>query len=85
MARSLIILHDEHRFRYFLDTDLLDRVPSLFLLLAGVFAALEIPGMLLLREPTEEELKEINAMVKEEEEKTRIKAEEVGHGVKVWK
>jgi hypothetical protein len=43
--------------RYFLNEDLLSRVPSLFYLLAAIFTVMQVVGVLLLREPTESELR----------------------------
>ncbi len=65
-------------YRYFLDGDLLDRVPSLMLLVSGIFVAMQIPGIILLREPSEKEVKAIVAMVEEEEKRNKVKEEEEG-------
>ena len=46
-------------FRYFTDSQVLDRIPLMFLLLGGVSLAMEIVAMSALREPTETEIIEI--------------------------
>ena len=46
-------------FRYFTDSQVLDRIPLMFLLLGGVSLAMEIVAMSILREPTEAEIMEI--------------------------
>ncbi len=51
---------------------MLDRVPDLFLLLAGIFAAMQIPGVLLLRLPSEREVAAIAKMDAEIEEEKQI-------------
>jgi len=43
--------------RYFVDDDLLDRVPHLFMLLSAIFIGMQIAGVLLLKEPSEDELR----------------------------
>jgi hypothetical protein len=45
--------------RYFEDEAGLDRVPSMFLMMLGVFAGMQLIALLFLREPTSEELIEI--------------------------
>lgn len=49
----------ETTFRYFVDKDLLDRVPSLFLLLGAIWASMQIIGLFFMRNPTDEELSEL--------------------------
>ncbi len=48
--------------RYFVDEELLDRVPSMFLLLAAIFGALQVLALVFLREPTDQEAKELNSL-----------------------
>ena len=38
-------------FRYFTDPDLLDRVPTCFLILAGSYAAMQILGIIMVTRP----------------------------------
>ena len=45
--------------RYFMDKELLDRVPSLFLLLSAIWASMQIIGIGFMREPTEDELSQL--------------------------
>ena len=49
--------------RYFVDKELLDRVPSMFLLLGAIWASMQISCIFFMREPTKEELVQIQ-MVK---------------------
>ena len=49
--------------RYFVDKEVLDRVPPLFLLLAGISAAVQVVALAVLRDPTAEELNEILVMI----------------------
>ena len=58
-----LLCHENCLFRYFVDEDVLQRVPLLFLLLGGCLAALQIAGILLQRKPTQEEAKEIQKLV----------------------
>ena len=46
--------------RYFVDSEVLDRVPSLFLLLGGIWATMELISIVFIRAPTKEELLELN-------------------------
>ena len=57
-------------FRYFLDEDVLQRVPSMFLVLGGIFASMELLSILLIREPNHHEMEEIKDFVKTKEEKS---------------
>ena len=62
MSNSLVQLSLEvsvRLFRYFIDPQVLDRIPLMFLLLGGVSLAMEIVAMSILREPTEAEIMEI--------------------------
>ena len=43
-----------------MDSDVLDRVPSLFLLLGGIWATMELISIVFIRAPTKEELLELN-------------------------
>ena len=45
--------------RYFTDKEVLDRVPPLFLLLAGIVAAAQVVAVAILRDPTADEVNEI--------------------------
>ena len=48
--------------RYFTDPDLLDRIPELFFVLAAIFIVMQIMAIVFLREPTEEELEELQPL-----------------------
>ncbi len=50
-----------------MDDEVLDRIPSLFLVLGATFASMQLISLFLLREPTEDELEEIKALHREEE------------------
>ena len=45
-------------FRYFVDPEVLDNVPSLFLLLGGIFAGLQLMGLLLIQIRSKSEIEE---------------------------
>ena len=49
--------------RYFQDEDVLNNVPNLFLLLGGIFAGLEIIGLLLLQVRSKSELEQCEKFV----------------------
>jgi len=52
---------DNSEDKYFTDSQVLDRIPLMFLLLGGVSLAMEIVAMSILREPTEAEIMEIKS------------------------
>ena len=56
-------------FRYFVDSEVLSRVPNMFYMLGGLFLGLEIISVLLIREPTEKELQKIVKFDAENESK----------------
>ena len=58
---------------YFLDDDLLDRVPEIFLILGGIYAVLQIVGSLMIVDPPEET---DDTEIQEEDEEANINAEE---------
>ena len=45
--------------RYFVDEEVLERVPSLFLFLGFIFVLLEIVALIAIRPPSEKEVEEI--------------------------
>ena len=45
--------------RYFVDEEVLERVPSLFLFLGFIFVSLEIVALIAIRPPSEKEVEEI--------------------------
>ena len=48
--------------RYFVNPVLLERVPSLFLLMGGTFALLQVIGLVLLRPPKDEHIEEFRSL-----------------------
>ena len=50
-------------FRYFVDDEVLDRVPYLFLLLGGIWGAIELIMLPFIRDPTEEEMSELEKVL----------------------
>ena len=55
-------------FRYFLDPDVLDRVPKLFLFLGGMFLQMGILSVFMITEPTEKEDEELQELASKEHE-----------------
>ena len=45
--------------RYFVDSEVLDRVPSLFLLLGSIWALMQYLSIVFIRDPSSEELQEL--------------------------
>ena len=50
-------------FRYFVDDEVLDRVPYLFLLLGAIWGAMELLMLPFIRDPTEEEMAELEKVL----------------------
>ena len=46
-------------FRYFVDDEVLNRVPNLFLLLGAIWGAMELLTLPFIRDPTEEEMSQL--------------------------
>ena len=46
-------------FRYFVDDEVLSRVPNLFLLLGAIWGAMELITLPFIRDPTEEEMSQL--------------------------
>ena len=46
-------------FRYFVDDEVLSRVPNLFLLLGAIWGAMELLTLPFIRDPTEEEMSQL--------------------------
>ena len=61
--------------RYFLDKNVLDRVPSMFLMLGGIFASMELLAVLLIREPSNKEVEEIMEFAQKHQEQNEQKSE----------
>ena len=59
-------------FRYFEDPELLNRIPSLFPLLGGIFAVLQITGLLLICEPKISDLEEASKICVQKPETSKI-------------
>ena len=50
-------------YRYFVDDEVLNRVPDLFLLLGAIWGAMELLMLPFIRDPTEDEMSELDKVL----------------------